>query len=245
MLSGFLFLLQIMCDQQEQDIKQNQQSSKQERMGDQQNQGQDKQHQQSLQQESICDQQNEEAQQHQQSSQHLKETNTKPSPENTHNNQQTVSTNQTPQKCQKHKKPALEPDAQHLQQQIKKQKKMAANENQERINYLVQVSRAMVNKASKNLDSSLGHSHRVLAAQTGALASAIGRRCVTRLEPALKRTLCKGCGTSLVYGVNARVRHRSRRQKHLVVTCLTCHTIKRFVNDPKHKLWCEQEEAIL
>lgn len=127
------------------------------------------------------------------------------------------------------------------EQQIKKLKKKLVGENQERINFLVQASQAMALTAN----SSGGVAgQRALAAQVGSLASAVGRRCVLRLAPALKRCLCKGCGTSLVYGLNARVRHRSRRQKHLVVTCLTCHTIKRFINDPKHRLWFEQEEAL-
>ncbi|XP_063859690.1 putative mediator of RNA polymerase II transcription subunit 26 [Scylla paramamosain] len=127
------------------------------------------------------------------------------------------------------------------EQQIKKLKKKLVGENQERINFLVQASQAM----GLTADSSGGVTgQRALAAQVGSLASAVGRRCVLRLAPSLKRCLCKGCGTALVYGLNARVRHRSRRQKHLVVTCLTCHTIKRFINDPKHRLWFEQEEAL-
>lgn len=130
----------------------------------------------------------------------------------------------------------------HKEQQLKKRKKKLVGENQERINYLVQASRAigLTAESSASLQS-----QRALAAQLGSLAGAVGRRCVLRLAPALKRCLCKGCGTSLVYSVNAKVRHRSRRQKHLVVTCLTCHTIKRFINNPRHQLWFEQEEAVV
>lgn len=130
----------------------------------------------------------------------------------------------------------------HQEQQLKKRKKKLVGENQERINYLVQASRALGLTAGS---SASVQSQRGLAAQLGSLAGAVGRRCVLRLAPALKRCLCKGCGTALVYGVNAKVRHRSRRQKHLVVTCLTCHTIKRFINNPRHQLWFEQEEAVV
>lgn len=130
----------------------------------------------------------------------------------------------------------------HQEQQLKKRKKKLVGENQERINYLVQASRAIGLSAGS---SASVQSQRALAAQLGSLAGAVGRRCVLRLAPALKRCLCKGCGTALVYGVNAKVRHRSRRQKHLVVTCLTCHTIKRFINNPRHQLWFEQEEAVV
>ncbi|XP_064114807.1 uncharacterized protein LOC135221016 [Macrobrachium nipponense] len=132
------------------------------------------------------------------------------------------------------------------QEQLPKKKKGGhVGENYERINYLVQTSRALVNMGE--FDKELGSMNfdQTLASQTGSLASSVGRRCLIRLTPSLKRMLCKGCGTALIYGVNARVRHRSNRQKHLVVTCLTCNTIKRFVNDPKHKLWCDKEESLV
>ncbi|XP_063594671.1 uncharacterized protein LOC134771636 [Penaeus indicus] len=140
-------------------------------------------------------------------------------------------------------------NAEAQQQKQTKKLKDPVSENQERINYLVQVSKVLATMPPPHHKENSPRNHecadQALASQTGALAAAIGRRCVMRLSPALKRSLCKGCGVALVYGVNARVRHKSRRQKHLVVTCLACRTIKRFVNDPKHKLWCEQEEAIL
>ena len=142
---------------------------------------------------------------------------------------------------QKHQLSDKELQQQRQEQHCKKLKKKLVGENQERINFLVQASQAVGLTAGSPAISG----QQALAAQVGSLASAVGRRCVLRLAPALKRCLCKGCGTALVYGVNARVRHQSRRQKHLVVTCLTCHTIKRFVNNPKHRLWFEQEEALV
>ena len=135
-------------------------------------------------------------------------------------------------------------DKQNQQPQTKKPKSGVVSENFERINYLVQSSSVLVNMGMSNSESPSLDFDQTLASQTGSLAMAVGRRCLIRLTPSLKRMLCKGCGTTLVYGVNARVRHRSNRQKHLVITCLTCNTIKRLINNPKHKLWCEQEEAL-
>lgn len=114
----------------------------------------------------------------------------------------------------------------------KKNEKLKVGENYGRINYLVQASRKVFNN-----DESI-------SSQLGSLAISFGRRLPqVRLDPLLKREMCKGCGVYLVYGVNAKVRHKSKRQKHLVITCLTCHTIKRFVTNPDHKLWSEQSEA--
>lgn len=148
------------------------------------------------------------------------------------------------QGSKKHQQPKGKSEQYHqyLEKQMKKRKKKLVGENQQRINYLVQASKALVLSAGP---STAGQSQRAMAAEVGSLASAVGRRCVLRLAPALKRCLCKGCGTTLIYGVNAKVRHRSRRQKHLVVTCLTCRTIKRFINNPRYQLWYEQEEAAL
>lgn len=114
----------------------------------------------------------------------------------------------------------------------KKNEKLKVGENYGRINYLVQASR----KVFKNDES--------ISSQLGTLAISFGRRLPqVRLDPSLKREMCKGCGVYLVYGVNAKVRHKSKRQKHLVITCLTCYTIKRFVTNPKYKLWTDQPQA--
>jgi len=44
--------------------------------------------------------------------------------------------------------------------------------------------------------------------------------------------ICKRCRSFLRPGVNARVRIRSRRRPHLVITCLTCGQIRRIVYKP-------------
>ena len=37
----------------------------------------------------------------------------------------------------------------------------------------------------------------------------------------------------------------ARRQKHVVVTCLTCGAVKRFLTQEKHLLWSERPENIV
>ncbi|KAK2179318.1 hypothetical protein NP493_498g00010 [Ridgeia piscesae] len=71
----------------------------------------------------------------------------------------------------------------------------------------------------------------------------IAMKNVLRLDPTIKRTLCKKCSMLLIPGVTATVRHRGHKQRHTVVTCLECNVSKRFVTSSTHTLWCEQEEA--
>lgn len=50
-----------------------------------------------------------------------------------------------------------------------------------------------------------------------------------KLSPEMKYFYCKKCELMLVPGESARVRTKSKRNKHVVVTCLNCNTFKRYV----------------
>ncbi len=60
------------------------------------------------------------------------------------------------------------------------------------------------------------------------IASRIAQKARTRMPWHIRRHLCKRCGAVLVPGRNCRVRVRARRSTHVVVTCLSCGTIRRF-----------------
>ncbi|XP_054753744.1 ribonuclease P protein subunit p21-like [Lytechinus pictus] len=72
----------------------------------------------------------------------------------------------------------------------------------------------------------------------------VAAKLVLRLDPHIKRTICKKCSSLLIPGVTATVRVKGRRQKHVVVTCLDCKQVKRFNTDEKHVLWAHKTEAI-
>lgn len=57
----------------------------------------------------------------------------------------------------------------------------------------------------------------------------IGKRLVIRLDPSIKRTICKHCHSLLVEGITMKTRISSRRETHVVKTCLYCGNIKRFL----------------
>jgi len=63
---------------------------------------------------------------------------------------------------------------------------------------------------------------------------AIGRKTVVKMDPAVKRTLCKGCGTVLIPGSTSTVRIKpSSSHGHAVTyTCTKCKTSRRIPAPP-------------
>jgi len=59
-------------------------------------------------------------------------------------------------------------------------------------------------------------------------AKRITDKLVLKIDPQMKRTICKCCHSLLIPGISARHRIRGKREKHLVVACMTCGTIKRW-----------------
>ncbi|TNY20672.1 RNAse P Rpr2/Rpp21/SNM1 subunit domain-containing protein [Rhodotorula diobovata] len=62
----------------------------------------------------------------------------------------------------------------------------------------------------------------------------VAKKATVRMDPGVKRTVCKGCGTVLVPGVSASVRIKpSGPHAHLIVhRCLSCHAERRFPAPP-------------
>lgn len=63
-----------------------------------------------------------------------------------------------------------------------------------------------------------------------------------RLPHGFKRRICKKCSSFLVPGQNSRVRIKSKRETHLVVTCLNCGNQTRIPLQNKLKEKTEIEQ---
>ena len=61
------------------------------------------------------------------------------------------------------------------------------------------------------------------------LALDVSTKCRVKLSCVSSHTVCKGCKTIMVPGKTCIVRTRSKRFKHLVITCLIC---KRKIRRP-------------
>ncbi|XP_011162210.2 ribonuclease P protein subunit rpr2 isoform X1 [Solenopsis invicta] len=103
-----------------------------------------------------------------------------------------------------------------------------------RVNYLYQASRLM---ALKN---------RVAASYFGKNIQACCNKAQIRMEPNLKRTICKYCRGPLIPGETARVRLVSKPIKGIKWTCLTCMMYtKRYPTKKGYKLWLDQPESVV
>ncbi|KAL0105591.1 hypothetical protein PUN28_015823 [Cardiocondyla obscurior] len=101
------------------------------------------------------------------------------------------------------------------------------------MNYLYQASHFI---ASKN---------RVAASYFGNNMVACAKKAVIRMEPNLKRTICKSCQSPLIPGETARVRLVSKPIKGIKWTCLTCMNTKRYPTKKGCKLWLDQSESLV
>lgn len=113
--------------------------------------------------------------------------------------------------------------------------KSATPENQEscqKLNFLHQASHAVLAINPENIEMS-----RFLASTMKAVAEKV----VFKLDPSIKRTTCKHCHALLIPGVTARVRVRRKRERHIVVTCLDCRMVRRYLCRPDYVLWSERK----
>jgi len=114
--------------------------------------------------------------------------------------------------------------------------KVAGQDVFERINFLFQSAYAVVTSSPKNIN---------LARFYCATLLQIARHQVLRIDPHMKRRICKKCQVLLIPGFTATVRHRSKREKHAVVTCCECGSNKRFLSRKDFVLWSDQPQFSL
>ncbi|TFG10399.1 ribonuclease P [Candidatus Thorarchaeota archaeon] len=60
-------------------------------------------------------------------------------------------------------------------------------------------------------------------------ARKVAQKARMKLPREMTRRICKGCGTVLIPGQTCRVRVRTNRARHVVVTCLECGAIQRYI----------------
>ena len=107
-------------------------------------------------------------------------------------------------------------------------------ENYNRINYLFQAAHAVLKENPQNVGLV---QHYCLTLKN------IARKNVLRLDPSMKRSICKKCCMLLIPGITASVRIRKRGKSWAAVTCLECQVVKRFVVNKEHELWTDSPSA--
>ncbi|KAL9956378.1 hypothetical protein ACROYT_G037845 [Oculina patagonica] len=112
--------------------------------------------------------------------------------------------------------------------------KTTTPENQEscqKLNFLHQASHAVLAINPENVE---------MCRFYASTMKTIAQKLVFKLDPSIKRTTCKHCHALLIPGITARVRVRRKREKHIVVTCLDCRTVRRYLCRPDYVLWSER-----
>ncbi|CAH1274103.1 RPP21 [Branchiostoma lanceolatum] len=107
---------------------------------------------------------------------------------------------------------------------------IAGKDNFQRMNFLYQMAHTVMSVNPNNAQ---------LARYYTSTLKRISKNCVQRQDPSVKRTICKRCDSLLIPGVTATVRIRAKREKHVVVTCLECRMVRRFLARKDYQLWTE------
>ncbi|XP_063989553.1 uncharacterized protein LOC135168878 [Diachasmimorpha longicaudata] len=103
----------------------------------------------------------------------------------------------------------------------------------ERMNYLFQAGQL------------LSRRDHVAASLCGNVMVNCSKRSVLRMEPEIKRSICKSCQVPLVPGESAKVRLISKPVKAVKWTCLLCKTTRTIPTKRGYKLWTEQAESVV
>eukprot|EP00124_Ichthyophonus_hoferi_P004967 Ihof_evm3s627 gene=Ihof_evmTU3s627 len=102
----------------------------------------------------------------------------------------------------------------------------------ERMNYLYQAAQFALLSAD--------HPNVPLARHYCITLKNIAKRLVLRIDPTVKRTICKRCNCLLAPGVTSTVRVQSKPRTHLVITCNECGFLRRYNTSDSHQLWTDR-----
>ncbi|NIM45205.1 MAG: hypothetical protein GTO54_06160 [Nitrososphaeria archaeon] len=90
--------------------------------------------------------------------------------------------------------------------------------------------RSVAEELMKLMTLSLNHGGNLkLADRYVELARGLSMKSRVRITKRMKHFICRGCKRVLIPGVTARFRVRTKREKHIAVTCLRCGHIHRRI----------------
>ncbi|XP_055846497.1 uncharacterized protein LOC129912311 [Episyrphus balteatus] len=101
-----------------------------------------------------------------------------------------------------------------------------------RMNFLYQASMLMAGKSD------------TLSAYYGNLCKSIGKKSVLRIDPNIKRSLCKKCHMALKPGVTADVSAVDCKKEIFSIKCKKCNHSKNFPINLDYKFWLENPDSI-
>nr|XP_022909754.1 ribonuclease P protein subunit rpr2-like [Onthophagus taurus]XP_022909755.1 ribonuclease P protein subunit rpr2-like [Onthophagus taurus]XP_022909756.1 ribonuclease P protein subunit rpr2-like [Onthophagus taurus] len=110
----------------------------------------------------------------------------------------------------------------------------AGKENFERMNYLYQISNLFGVEQNDNSKSFSRHCTNLMIT--------ISKKTVLRIEPKIKRTICKLCKIILIPRKTCKVKVTKRKVKW---TCNTCKTSKVYLTNKEYPCWVDNPQSVL
>ncbi|XP_059610940.1 uncharacterized protein LOC132257901 [Phlebotomus argentipes] len=114
----------------------------------------------------------------------------------------------------------------------KKQKQCQGRDTFHRMNYLQQASKLMAGRND------------FLSSYFGTQCKAIGKKSVLKMEPAVKRSLCKKCSIFLKPGETADIDVKETPQKVSIISCRRCGFRKRYHINSKYSMWLDNPDSV-
>ncbi|CAJ0753726.1 21049_t:CDS:2 [Entrophospora sp. SA101] len=118
----------------------------------------------------------------------------------------------------------------------------------QRMNFLYQAATLMTTTSTSNNSSIVSNDNNKLASVGRFYINTmktIGKKQVIRMDPSVKRTLCKKCETLLLPSITSHVRIKSCPEPGLQITCKYCNAKKKFPAHKDLKLDSEKPENII
>nr|CAG8678068.1 4417_t:CDS:2 [Entrophospora candida] len=118
----------------------------------------------------------------------------------------------------------------------------------QRMNFLYQAATLMTATSTSNNSSIVSNDNNKLASVGRFYINTmktIGKKQVIRMDPSVKRTLCKKCETLLLPSITSHVRIKSCPEPGLQITCKYCNAKKKFSTHKDLKLDSEKPENII
>ncbi|XP_017781626.1 PREDICTED: ribonuclease P protein subunit rpr2-like [Nicrophorus vespilloides] len=110
-------------------------------------------------------------------------------------------------------------------------KKCVGKESFLRMNYLYQLSTLSLKQGQQTASNAYSN-----------LMINISKKSVQRIEPTIKRTICKTCNQLLVPGQTCRVRIKNKTIKYV---CTICNAKKSYIARKDYELWCDKKGALV
>lgn len=105
--------------------------------------------------------------------------------------------------------------------------------NQNRINYLYQLSTTIAEQSPG------------LSSTYNSILKGLSQKSLLKIDPEIKRNICKGCNTMLIPGKTVTCRLVKKSKGLIKWTCIFCNTSKTFKKNKNQCIWSENSEFLL